>query len=897
MEKCSEHASSSKEEQIADTEKKKEIELSKAKIRVAINKLNSSSSKEVLKALSYIRFKVTVKNNDVRLLQECGGFKYLFKALSSPDNDVLNATLSILGNCTQLVLDDDICKEIRKSDVATKLLSVLRKTSDVKVQKRLCRLIGNLAQSKTVAQDLNRVAWPAALILLLDNTEDVDVQHMAIRALRWMWASEKFHSDLLKVGTVKAVSSFLDTENEQLVKLVLRSLIVFTQPCTNEIALQLVGKKGNGYEMIVSKLGVAPMASVLICNLSQCPFARIELSKAGIVAAIIQTLNKNDEDNKLDSYLITSLCYVCQESMIRASLRYRENGFKTMLSLLMNPSAKHFYPELLCAITQFNYDEPSLMQMVKGGLVNVLLTQLKAHTKEHGSEHTERVAPRERTQGAVPAQPLSPPSQYQFSPPRSMSPPDSPPALSDDMDTAGLLFSPRFDPSDSEDYVQLTPSSSTSMARLSVSFICSLMYIITAYSNPPSMKTSLEGGVTSVDSCILETLCQLTYQRTPIKALGSRTTVDTLLEYMVSLRYPQYRQNFVKATKTLSSIVTCKHYFNNLLEEECVLAIDRLLCRPRHPDCWECSRLRDTGRYILQELAGSAQSGLGEGEMTYRLASSSQTPLSITTALSVPHVIKQPNMLNSLLFGHRALRCLLDTLNTRLEEAVPSLHNLFTTLAVKNPQVPEPVCTSCEVSSVRHETNVTFVTDDGFRVGANRQSLEHSCPVFEAMFRGGFMESNLSQVHLSEITADCLQYLTRLTTSGEFCSCLLPNDINTLLEMVHQTDRFLLPNLTKRVLYHVMNNRLSPDTSPQIYRWGMATGRHLPSAAHVPRDVVKYLLSAIDISATSRTAAVGEIVLSEQKDAFLNEITQVVKENLATYSKNYRSYPITSWSS
>lgn len=114
MEKCSEHASSSKEEQIADTEKKKEIELSKAKIRVAINKLNSSSSKEVLKALSYIRFKVTVKNNDVRLLQECGGFKYLFKALSSPDNDVLNATLSILGNCTQLVLDDDICKEVNK---------------------------------------------------------------------------------------------------------------------------------------------------------------------------------------------------------------------------------------------------------------------------------------------------------------------------------------------------------------------------------------------------------------------------------------------------------------------------------------------------------------------------------------------------------------------------------------------------------------------------------------------------------------------------------------------------------------------------------------------------------------------------------------------------------------
>ncbi|KAK9504327.1 hypothetical protein O3M35_010687 [Rhynocoris fuscipes] len=864
---------SSECKELSDSDKQKQLEIYKLKIRSAVGKLNSSTPKEVVKNLHWIKVKVLEKNNDIRLLHECGGFKQLFKALSSPHNEVLNAVLSFLGNfCTKFVVNNEICREITESKVASKLLTILRENNDKNIKIRLCRFVGNLAQSRIVSQDLHRAALPAALILSLENNEDVEVQQMTIRALRWMWESERLHGEMLKLGSVRAVSSFLDTDNEELLKLVLRSLVVFTQPNSQEVAVQICNKKGNGYQMIVSKLGVIPLTSVLVCNLSQCPFARIELSKAGVVSSIVRTLQTNG-DNKLDSYLITSLCNMCRESMVRASLRNTENGFKTLLSLLMNPSAKQFYFEILHAITQFNYDEHSLKILVKGGLINVLLTRLREYTEENGTVHAERIAPRERTQGAIPIQPHSPPSHYQFSPPRSISPPGSPPALSDDLETAGLLFSPKYEPSDGEeDSITQTPSSSSSFSKCS--------------SN--GNEKLLETGSTRIDSCILETLCQLTYQPQPIRILGSKTTVDTLLEYMVSLPYPQCRQNYVKATKTLSSIVTCKHYFNNLLEEECVLAIDRVLCRPRHNDCWECSRLRDTGRYILQELAGSAQSGLGEGEMTYRLATSSQTPLSITTALSVPHVIRQPNLLNSLLFGHRALHCLLDTLNTRIEEAVPSLHNLFTTLDVKNPQVPEQICASCEVSAVRHESNVTFVTDDGFRVGANKQSLEHACPVFEAMFRGGFMESNLSQVHLSEITADCLQYLIRLTTSGEFCSCLLPNDINTLLEMVHQTDRFCLPDLTKKVLHHIMNNRLSADTSPHIYHWGIATGRHLPIASNVPRDVVKYLLSALDISAISRQIAVHEIIKSEQKDEFFNEIIQVVKEGFATYSKHYR---------
>jgi hypothetical protein len=50
-------------------------------------------------------------------------------------------------------------------------------------------------------------------------------------------------------------------------------------------------------------------------------------------------------------------------------------------------------------------------------------------------------------------------------------------------------------------------------------------------------------------------LSQLTYQNVPLGALASKTTIHTFLDYLVTLRYPQNRQNYLKASKTLCAIV------------------------------------------------------------------------------------------------------------------------------------------------------------------------------------------------------------------------------------------------------------------------------------------------------------------------------------------------------
>lgn len=83
----------------------------------------------------------------------------------------------------------------------------------------------------------------------------------------------------------------------------------------------------------------------------------------------------------------------------------------------------------------------------------------------------------------------------------------------------------------------------------------------------------------------------------------------------------------------------CKNYFNMILEEQTIIEIDKYLCRTLHSDCWECKRLEETGRSVLSELGTAAQSGLGEGELTYRLATSSEA-VKTNVSLVLSHVVE-----------------------------------------------------------------------------------------------------------------------------------------------------------------------------------------------------------------------------------------------------------------
>lgn len=73
----------------------------------------SVRTKEVYKALTFIRTKVVEDLEGVKLLHKLGGCKSLVKALSNNNEDILNITVSILGNlCNHLIMNEDFREEV-----------------------------------------------------------------------------------------------------------------------------------------------------------------------------------------------------------------------------------------------------------------------------------------------------------------------------------------------------------------------------------------------------------------------------------------------------------------------------------------------------------------------------------------------------------------------------------------------------------------------------------------------------------------------------------------------------------------------------------------------------------------------------------------------------------------
>ena len=73
----------------------------------------SVRTKEIYKALTFIRTEIIEDSEGIKLLEKVGGCKPLLKILSHNNEDILNITVSILGNlCNYLIRNEDFQKEV-----------------------------------------------------------------------------------------------------------------------------------------------------------------------------------------------------------------------------------------------------------------------------------------------------------------------------------------------------------------------------------------------------------------------------------------------------------------------------------------------------------------------------------------------------------------------------------------------------------------------------------------------------------------------------------------------------------------------------------------------------------------------------------------------------------------
>ncbi|XKL68558.1 hypothetical protein PGB90_004049 [Kerria lacca] len=213
------------------------------------------------------------------------------------------------------------------------------------------------------------------------------------------------------------------------------------------------------------------------------------------------------------------------------------------------------------------------------------------------------------------------------------------------------------------------------------------------------------------------------------------------------------------------------------------------------------------------------------------------------------------------------------------KEKVAYLYSLANDVYVKNPRTPYSLCKKCDVGSLTKEATISFLLDDGSTVTANKRIICEKSDFFEAMFRCGFKEAKESVVRLSNISSDCLTALFRLLHS--YCDCIIPRNVVVLLELIVQSDRFLIPTLSKKLLNITMNSMLDYTNCHIIYDWAIENGSFLPSSKEWPirHDVVKYALVE-KLTFNERIYSLRMLLKSRYKSNVLSDINQIIEQQL-----------------
>lgn len=241
----------------------------------------------------------------------------------------------------------------------------------------------------------------------------------------------------------------------------------------------------------------------------------------------------------------------------------------------------------------------------------------------------------------------------------------------------------------------------------------------------------------------------------------------------------------------------------------------------------------------------------------------------------------RPRLLCEMLFRYKAYDYICDIIKDEnsplFDHSVGALIALFQTSNVTFKKSTIKCCEdrNCIKNILKKETTVTLAFDDGTLINANKSFLSLKSPMFEAMFRdGGFKEAYQKTIRLNDVSPECFKSLLHLLEVC--CDCLLPNNINQLLELIMVTDRFMLNELSEKINTIMMNSILSPNNCSAVYEWAKEIGYQLKFGTNTSSYVVKYLLSS-NSRFPDRVEAIKQISRSNYVQNFIEDFSAVLK--------------------
>ncbi|XP_047991718.1 armadillo repeat-containing protein 5 [Leguminivora glycinivorella] len=374
-------------------------------VKSTIEGLKSTSSSRVQDTLLKIRSKVITNDSGIQLFRDCGGLECLLPHLRKPNERILDLTLSILGNCC---LEDESSLAVGKLNYYGPLVSILKTVCRDSIVGRACRVIGNLAQKTSNAENLHNHGVVTALITLIesrDKNTSYPTLTMAVRAVRQLWMVPEKREEMLSLNAVRCIAILLTTEcesagvikstcnsskegdgfrksQEELICGILKCLGYFTTQASALCAEQIQGD-GRGYQCLVALTktyeSVALKCLMNLCYLSSC---RPLLGTAGLVECLVRILLKNSEVSywQKTECAARALAQLSGESVNRSRLRHC-GGLPLLLA------AARVSPDAMRALLQYVFDDTSFQILVSKGLISLLTDELTTFVATMDFEH------------------------------------------------------------------------------------------------------------------------------------------------------------------------------------------------------------------------------------------------------------------------------------------------------------------------------------------------------------------------------------------------------------------------------------------------------------------------------------------------------------------------------
>ncbi|KAJ0176554.1 hypothetical protein K1T71_007733 [Dendrolimus kikuchii] len=376
--------------------------MDKKYVKSVIEGLKSSSSSRVQETLLKTKVKITANDAGIKLFRECGGLELLLPHLRKPNEKILDLTLSILGNCC---LEEESSLQVGKLFIFSSLVTILKTVCRDSIVGRACRVIGNLAQKTTNAENLHNQGVVTALVTVIENRDkntSYPTLTMAVRAIRQLWMITEKRDEMLSLNAVRCVAILLTTEceaagvikttnpqkeydglrksQEELISGILKCVGYFTIHATIQSAEQIQGD-GRGYQCLVALTrhfeSLALKCLMNLCYISQC---RPLLGIAGFVECLVGILQKISEVQWWPEGASRALAHLSGEAVNRSRLRHCGG-----LPLLLN--AAKFDETAMRGLLLYVFDDTSIQILVNEGLISLLTDELSQYVTTMDYEH------------------------------------------------------------------------------------------------------------------------------------------------------------------------------------------------------------------------------------------------------------------------------------------------------------------------------------------------------------------------------------------------------------------------------------------------------------------------------------------------------------------------------